>query len=143
MIGAGIYCDNRAGAAVATGDGEEILRTCISFHVVENMRMGCSPRLACRKGIERLEEIVSRHRLGGGDDASGDASGGERMHEKLTVAVMAMNTSGDVGAASTLGPQNPHRGRPVFPMAVWRHGETVRVSHENDEMLRTKTTTGV
>ena len=58
VVGAGLYCDGKAGAAVATGDGEEILRTCLSFLVVENMRAGDPPGLACKKGISRLEEIV-------------------------------------------------------------------------------------
>jgi hypothetical protein len=40
------------------------------------------------------------------------------MHEKLTVAVIAMNARGEVGAASTLGPTNVHRGRPGFPYVV-------------------------
>jgi len=41
-----------------------------------------------------------------------------RMHDNLTVAVIAMNKDGDVGAASTLGSQNVHRGRPAFPFVV-------------------------
>ena len=38
VVGAGLYCDGRVGAAVATGDGEEILRVCLSHLVVELMR---------------------------------------------------------------------------------------------------------
>lgn len=42
----------------------------------------------------------------------------QRWHEKLTVAVVAMSKDGRVGAASTLGPHNVHRGRPAFPFVV-------------------------
>ncbi len=38
IIGAGLYVDNEIGAAGATGRGEEVIRTCGSFLVVEMMR---------------------------------------------------------------------------------------------------------
>lgn len=139
VIGSGLYCDASAGAAVATGDGEEILRTCLSFLVVEYMREGLSPTLACRRGIERLKEIVIRDRpvvgigVGSGEDSK------DHMYQRLTVAVMAMSPDGEIGAASTLGPENVHRGRPVFPFAVWREGEDVRVVEEDQLPLSTTT----
>lgn len=126
VIGAGLYCDGKVGAAVATGDGEEILRTCLSFLVVEYMRTGDPPGLACTKSIKRLEEVVNRPVAG----ARGPE--GLKMHERLTVAVMAMSPSGEIGAASTLGPNNVHRGRPAFPLAVWREGERVQIVEETD-----------
>lgn len=115
---------------MATGDGEEILRTCLSFMVVELMRAGDPPGLACRKGIARMEQIVKRSAA----DATTDDCVEEvaRMHKKLTVAVMAMNPTGEIGAASTLGPTNIHRGRPAFPLAVWKKGEAARVVEETD-----------
>ena len=112
---------------VATGDGEEILRTCLSFYVVERMREGDSPALACKKGIARLDEIVSRPAA---DKTTGAKV--DRMHKQLTVAVMALSPTGEIGAASTLGPTNVHRGRPAFPLAVWRKGEAVLVLEETD-----------
>lgn len=57
IIGAGLYVDNAVGAAGATGHGDEIIRHCASFHVVEKMRDGLSPQQACefvcRRAIER------------------------------------------------------------------------------------------
>ena len=38
LVGSGLYADNEAGAAAATGLGEEILKFCMSFQVVEFMR---------------------------------------------------------------------------------------------------------
>lgn len=115
---------------MATGDGEEILRTCLSFMVVERMRAGDPPGLACKKGIARLEQMVNRSAADA--TTNGCVEDVARMHKKLTVAVMAMTPTGDIGAASTLGPTNVHRGRPTFPLAVWRKGEATRIVEETD-----------
>lgn len=45
VVGSGLYCDGSVGAAVATGDGEEIMRVCLSHLVVELMRGGKSPQV--------------------------------------------------------------------------------------------------
>lgn len=132
VVGSGLYCDGKVGAAVATGDGEEILRTCLSFLVVENMRAGDPPGLACKKGIARLEEIVHGSRAAAASHGDRNEEAEAKMHDRLTVAVMAMSPSGEVGAASTLGPRNVHRGRPAFPLAIWREGEAVQVVEETD-----------
>ena len=42
------------GAAVATGQGEEIIRVAGSHLVVEFMRDGLTPQAACQKTIERI-----------------------------------------------------------------------------------------
>jgi N4-(beta-N-acetylglucosaminyl)-L-asparaginase len=54
IIGAGLFVDNEVGAATATGVGEEVVRTCGSHTVVELMRQGMSPELACKKTVERI-----------------------------------------------------------------------------------------
>lgn len=54
IIGAGLYVDNEAGAATATGMGETIIKICGSFLVVELMRNGRSPQEACEEAIARL-----------------------------------------------------------------------------------------
>ena len=54
LIGSGLYADNDAGAAVATGRGEEIVRTCGSFAIVEHMRHGKSPQKACEAVVQHL-----------------------------------------------------------------------------------------
>ena len=54
LIGSGLYADNDAGAAAATGRGEEIVRTCGSFAVVEHMRQGKSPQEACEAVVQHL-----------------------------------------------------------------------------------------
>lgn len=54
IIGAGLYVDNEVGAATATGHGEEVIRISGSFLVVEFMRQGYSPKMACQKAVERI-----------------------------------------------------------------------------------------
>jgi N4-(beta-N-acetylglucosaminyl)-L-asparaginase len=54
IIGAGLYVDNDVGAATSTGVGEEVIRNCGSFLVVELMRQGHSPEEACRAAVERI-----------------------------------------------------------------------------------------
>jgi N4-(beta-N-acetylglucosaminyl)-L-asparaginase len=54
IVGAGLYVDNEVGAAGATGRGEEVIKTCGSFAVVEVMRRGSSPEEACREALRRI-----------------------------------------------------------------------------------------
>jgi N4-(beta-N-acetylglucosaminyl)-L-asparaginase len=54
IIGAGLYVDNEVGAAGATGRGEEVIKTCGSFNVVESMRRGLSPEEACLDALRRI-----------------------------------------------------------------------------------------
>lgn len=54
IIGAGLFVDNEVGAATSSGVGEEVIRTCGTHTVVELMRNGYSPELACKKTVERI-----------------------------------------------------------------------------------------
>ena len=54
IIGAGMFVDNEVGGAVSTGVGEETMRICGCHLVVEFMRQGNSPEMACRKAINRV-----------------------------------------------------------------------------------------
>ena len=57
IIGSGLYVDNEVGAAGATGIGENVLRHCCSFMIVEFMRQGLSPEDACIKAIKRAAKV--------------------------------------------------------------------------------------
>jgi N4-(beta-N-acetylglucosaminyl)-L-asparaginase len=59
IIGAGLYVDNEIGAATSSGVGEEVIKICGTHLVIEFMRQGYSPTMACKKAVER---IVSRDR---------------------------------------------------------------------------------
>jgi N4-(beta-N-acetylglucosaminyl)-L-asparaginase len=54
IIGAGLYVDNEVGAVTSSGVGEEVIKICGSFLVTEFMRQGYSPKIACKKAIERI-----------------------------------------------------------------------------------------
>ena len=86
IIGAGLYVDNEAGAAGATGRGEEILRTCGSFFVVEQMRAGKSPQEACEALCERIIYI-----------------NGGKEKVNFNDKIVALNKNGEVGCAAIRG----------------------------------------
>ena len=82
IIGAGLYADDQAGAAVATGIGEEILRFSVTGRVVEAMRRGDSARDAC-EGVIRF--MIRR----------------KPETTKTMVAVIAVRKDGQCGVAAT------------------------------------------
>ncbi len=84
IIGAGLYVDGDVGAATATGVGEEMIRIAGSHTIVELMRHGRSPQHACEEAIKRLIE-----------------KRGEENAKELSVAFLALNIQGEVGAYST------------------------------------------
>ena len=86
IIGAGLFVDNEVGAAGATGRGEELLRTCGSFLLVEKMRAGMSPQKACEEVIERIFYV-----------------NGGAANVNFNVKMVAFNKDGDVGVASIMG----------------------------------------
>ena len=58
IIGAGLYVGPGVGAAAATGHGEEMMKVCATFSIVDHMRRGLAPREAI---VEVLKEILRRH----------------------------------------------------------------------------------
>ncbi len=83
IIGAGLFVDNEAGAATSTGVGEEVVRICGSHTVVEYMRQGYSPEIACRKAVERMLLSFRRRKKDIGD---------------TQVGFIALNKKGQYGA---------------------------------------------
>ncbi len=92
VIGSGFYCDDRFGAAAATGLGEDIMRGCLSYEIVSLMKRGASPADACREAVDAL----SRRKVELGEDAG-------------SISVIALAPDGRFGAATTLS---------LFPFAV-------------------------
>ncbi|MEP7234434.1 MAG: N(4)-(beta-N-acetylglucosaminyl)-L-asparaginase [Ignavibacteriota bacterium] len=56
IIGAGLFVDGEVGAAVATGNGELVMRACSAFHIVEMMRQGVEPDIAIATALERIRK---------------------------------------------------------------------------------------
>ncbi len=60
ILGAGLYVDNEVGAAGATGLGENVMRHCGAFLVVELMRQGMAPQAACEEAVHRIARLDPR-----------------------------------------------------------------------------------
>ncbi len=86
IIGAGLYVDDQAGAAGATGTGEEIIRIGGSLLIVEQMRAGKTPQQACELAVQRLVATAVR-----------------RGQHPAKVAFLALSPKGEHGAAATQG----------------------------------------
>ena len=81
IIGSGLFVDNEVGGAVATGMGEEVIKTVGSFLIVELMRQGKTPQEACEEAIGRIIEK-------------------QKGKPAFQVAYIAMDKSGATGAYS-------------------------------------------
>ncbi|RMB62954.1 glycosylasparaginase [Dokdonia sinensis] len=95
IIGSGLFLDNEVGGAVATGMGEEVLKTVGSFLIVELMRSGMSPQEACEEAVYRITRKNNRYK-------------------DFQVAYIAMNKSGDTGSFCI------HKG---FNMMKWQENK--------------------
>jgi N4-(beta-N-acetylglucosaminyl)-L-asparaginase len=60
IVGAGLYCDQEAGSAGATGRGEAAILANGSFAIVELLRQGLSPAQAGKEVLERIVRQVKR-----------------------------------------------------------------------------------
>ncbi len=83
IVGSGLYVDGGVGAAGATGVGENVLRYCASFLIVEFMRQGMTPLDACEAAIRRVAE------------------GEQKPPQELSINFVAINRAGTIGAAGT------------------------------------------
>ncbi len=100
IIGSGLYVDGEIGGAASTGRGEECIRACGSFLIVELMRSGKTPMEACRLACERV------YRLNKLSDINRD--------HIYQVGFIALNAKGEYGAYSV---------REGFQYALCKDGE--------------------
>ena len=63
IIGAGMYCDNDAGAAGATGRGEAAIHSCAAYQVVDHMARGMTPTEACLETLRAVARRTKQKRL--------------------------------------------------------------------------------
>src|SRR5262249_6251286 len=84
IIGSGLYVDDTAGAAGATGVGEEIIRIGGSYFIVEQMRAGRTPQEACEAAVGQGNAVAVR-----------------RGVHPAQVAFLALDVKGRIGAACT------------------------------------------
>jgi N4-(beta-N-acetylglucosaminyl)-L-asparaginase len=81
LVGCGVYADDHAGGASATGDGDLMTNYCTSISVVRYMARGASPQEACEEILRDMVRADPRNK------------GGQ-------CAVIAMNNRGETGNAS-------------------------------------------
>ena len=81
IIGAGLFVDGEVGAATATGLGEEVIRICGAFLIVELMRQGRTPQEACEEAVKR-------------------AVAKSKDLENTQIGFLALNKDGEFGAYS-------------------------------------------
>lgn len=84
IVGAGIYADDEAGCAGATGLGEELWKACASVRVVDHMRAGATAQEACERVVR---EMIRR----------------QPASRETICVVLALRKDGDFGAAVTTG----------------------------------------
>ena len=96
ILGSGLYVDEQVGAAGATGIGENIMRYCGSFLVVEFMRQGMHPQTACEETVHRIARLDPRG-------------------YKLDICFVALDKMGRYGAAAS---------NQRFPFAVASNGRS-------------------
>lgn len=63
IIGAGLYVDNKVGAAGSTGRGEAVIKICGAHTIVEAMRHGEPPQDACLLALQRIVDTTTEPRL--------------------------------------------------------------------------------
>ena len=86
LAGSGFYADSEAGAAAATGLGEDLVKGCLSYETVRLMKEGLCASEACYRAVEELSQRLERAGRAAGD-----------------LSVVAISKNGDYGAASNIG----------------------------------------
>lgn len=114
IIGAGLFVDNEIGAATSTGVGEEVVRICGSHTVVELMRHGYSPELACKKAVERMIKVrgskVKNLQVGFLALNKKGQFGGYSIQKGFTYCVQTNSGGSKVFDAKYIVPPNPLKG---------------------------------
>jgi N4-(beta-N-acetylglucosaminyl)-L-asparaginase len=82
LSGSGYYADSEIGAATATGLGEDIMKGCISYQIVEKMKM-MSPQEAADQVVQTFSKSLKMRHQPVGD-----------------ISVVCMNRKGEWGAAT-------------------------------------------
>jgi len=82
ILGSGLYVDEQVGAAGATGVGENVMRYCGAFLVVEYMRRGMAPQAACEEAVHRI-------------------AGLDPLGYQLDICFVALDKHGRYGAAAS------------------------------------------
>ncbi|XP_077863581.1 N(4)-(beta-N-acetylglucosaminyl)-L-asparaginase-like [Saccoglossus kowalevskii] len=101
LPGCGLYADNQIGAAAATGNGDEIMRFCCTFQIVQYMKQGLDVQSACQQMVTNISERIGVNNI-------------------FEVGFIAMDKQGNCGAAGTVKSWSDNATEyPGFPYVVW------------------------
>ncbi len=85
ISGSGFYANSSSGACAATGLGEDIMKTCISYDVVKKMSDGMTPQEAANLAVDQAKkELLSKY------GECGD------------ISIVCCNNNGEYGSATTI-----------------------------------------
>ena len=85
VSGSGFYVDNEVGGAAATGLGEDIMKGCLSYEVVQRMKKGEHPMEAAQKAVDEFSETLRKRRGKAGE-----------------ISIVAMNNKGEWGIGTNV-----------------------------------------
>ncbi len=84
VCGSGFYVDSQIGGACATGLGEDVMKGCLSFQVVQYMKT-MSVQEACEKAVSQFSDELKRRRGIAGD-----------------ISIVALDCKGNFGCATNI-----------------------------------------
>ncbi len=108
LPGSGFYADSEAGAAAATGLGEDLMKGCLSYETVRLMKEGLSAEEACFRAVEGLQQRLCRAGKEAGD-----------------LSVVAVSKNGDYGACSNIDSFSFTACSSAEAPAVWLTGKMI------------------
>ena len=85
VSGSGFYVDNEIGGAAATGLGEDIMKGCLSYEVVQRMKSGLSPQEAAQTAVNEFSRSLEKRRGKVGE-----------------ISIVAMNNRGEWGIGTNV-----------------------------------------
>lgn len=85
VSGSGFYVDNEVGGAAATGLGEDIMKGCLSYEVVQRMKKGEHPMEAAQKAVDEFSKTLRKRRGKAGE-----------------ISIVAMNNKGEWGIGTNV-----------------------------------------
>ncbi|MGL4589092.1 MAG: isoaspartyl peptidase/L-asparaginase [Mycoplasmatales bacterium] len=85
VSGSGFYANSDYGSAAATGLGEDIMKTCISYEIVQKMKNGLTANEACEAAVLEASAMLEKKYKSCGD-----------------ISVVAIDKDGNYGAATNI-----------------------------------------
>ncbi|MBC2851483.1 N(4)-(beta-N-acetylglucosaminyl)-L-asparaginase [Cetobacterium sp. 8H] len=85
VSGSGFYVDNEIGGAAATGLGEDIMKGCLSYEVVQRMKKGETPQKAAQGAVDDFSKELIKRRGKAGE-----------------ISIVALNNRGEWGIGTNV-----------------------------------------